>query len=238
MRDHTTPTTQSPPRAAPVQIRSQRRAHWAWFDHALIDDYAEHLGPIGVALYVALARYANHHTGQCWPSLVRLSRQLGITRLTARRYLQRLVDQGLIALQERPGHTFLVTLLDLPPQPQTYLPDKQGKEGACLPDKQGDVHTGSRRCIPGQHEPDLLNHKNQTTDNAWCVLQGHPAECTMAQESTDELVARFQALSSDEQAALRQQAKAHLTAAGVAPWFQIAPVVEAALFELLARIQG
>jgi len=60
----------------------------------------------------------------------------------------------------------------------------------------------------------------------------------MAQESTDELVARFQALSSDEQAALRQQAKAHLTAAGVAPWFQIAPVVEAALFELLARIQG
>ena len=40
----------------------------------------------------------------------------------------------------------------------------------------------------------------------------------MAQESTDELVARFQALSSDEQAALRQQAKAHLTAAGVAPW--------------------
>jgi len=90
-----------------MQVRSQRRAYWAWFDHALIDDYAQHLGPIGVALYVALARYANHHTGQCWPSLVRLSHQLGITRLTARRYLQRLADQGLIALQERPGHTFL-----------------------------------------------------------------------------------------------------------------------------------
>ena len=35
----------------------------------------------------------------------------------------------------------------------------------------------------------------------------------MAQESTNGLVARLQALSSDEQAALRQQAKAHLTAA-------------------------
>ena len=36
----------------------------------VIDDYARHLGPIGVALYVALARNANHHTGQCGPCVV------------------------------------------------------------------------------------------------------------------------------------------------------------------------
>jgi hypothetical protein len=235
MVDHTTPATAFPPRAERVRIRSQRRAHWAWFDHALIDDYAQHLGPIGVALYIALTRYANHHTGQCWPSLVRLSHQLGITRLTARRYLQRLVDQGLIALQERPGHTFLVTLLELSPRSQTCLPGKQGEDLSCLPDKQGDVHAGRNGCIRGKHEPDLLNQHNQTTATVWCVSQGHPEDSPKAQEQADELDTRFQALSPDAHAALRQQAKAHLTAQGIAPWLQIGPVVEATLFQLLAR---
>jgi len=235
MLHHTTPAPASPPGAVPMQVRSQRRAYWAWFDHALIDDYAQHLGPIGVALYVALARYANHHTGQCWPSLVRLSHQLGITRLTARRYLQRLADQGLIALQERPGHTFLVTLLDLPPRSQTCLPRKQGDGRACLPDKQGDGDAGRRGCIPGQHEPDLLNQHNLTTDKALDMWQGQPVDRTQAQARSDAFDTWFQALAPAEQAALRQQAKAHLTAQGVAPWLQIGPVVEATLFQFLAR---
>ena len=43
MLHHTTPAPASPPRAPTVQIRSQRRAHWAWFDHALIDDHAHQI---------------------------------------------------------------------------------------------------------------------------------------------------------------------------------------------------
>jgi len=238
MLHHTTLATASPPCAPTVQIRSQRHAHWAWFDHALIDDHAHQIGPIGVALYVALARYANHHTGQCWPSLVRLSRQLGMTRLTARRYLQRLVDQGLITVQERPGHTFLVTLLDILPPPQTCLSGKQGEGQTCLPDKQGDVHAGSSGCIRGEHEPDLLNQHNQTTDDAGCILHGTPEDSSPAQESIDVLTTRLQALSPAAHTALRQQAKVHLTAAGVAPWLQIGPVIEATMCELLTRSRG
>lgn len=235
MLHHTTPAPASPPRAAPMQVRSQRRAYWAWFDHALIDDYAQHVGPIGVALYVALARYANHHTGQCWPSLVRLSHQLGITRLTARRYLQRLADQGLIALQERPGHTFLVTLLELPPRSPPCLPRKQGEGGACVPDIHGDVHPASSGCIRDEHEPDLRNQHKQTTAKARGVSQGQPPAGPRAPARADEWDTWFQALSPAAQGALRQHAKAHLTAQGVAPWLQIGPVVEATLFELLAR---
>ena len=238
MLHHTTLAPAAPPRAPTVQIRSQRRAHWAWFDHALIDDHAHQIGPIGVALYVALARYANHHTGQCWPSLVRLSRQLGMTRLTARRYLQRLVDQGLITVQERHGHTFLVTLLDILPPPQTCLPDKQGEGRTCLPDKQGGVHAGSSGCIRGEHEPDLLNQHKQTTDNAGCRVHGPLEDSSKAQESIDVLTARLQALSPAAHTALRHQAKAHLTAAGVAPWLQIGPVIEATMCELLTRSRG
>ena len=169
---------------------------------------------------------------------MRLSRQLGITRLTARRYLQRLVDQGLITVQERHGHTFLVTLLDLLPPPQPCLPDKQGEGRTCLSGKQGDVHAGSSGCIRGEHEPDFLNQHKQTTDNAGCLVHGPLEDSSKAQESIDVLTARLQALAPAEHTALRQQAKAHLTAAGVAPWLQIGPVIEATMCELLARSRG
>src|SRR5262245_42306444 len=94
-----------------LHIRSHRKAHWFWLDNSLIDLHAKALGTIGVSLYVALARYCNARTGQCYPSLVRLSAQLGINRLTASRYLQKLIKHGLITVDMRPGHTAIVTLL-------------------------------------------------------------------------------------------------------------------------------
>ena len=69
------------------------------------------------------------------------------------------------------------------------------------------------------------------------MSQGQPEDSPRAQARTDEFDTWFQALSPEAQAALRQHAKAHLTAQGVAPWLQIGPVVEATLFQLLARAQ-
>ena len=125
-----TPHTAPVPEDAPLQVRSHRRAQWSWFDNALIDTHAQAIGPIGVALYVGLCRYASAKTGQCWPSLVRLSQQLGMTRLTARRYLQVLVEHGLIQVEARPGTTTLVTILEMPEAglPTPAAGDEDGQE--------------------------------------------------------------------------------------------------------------
>src|SRR5262245_37225425 len=96
-----------------LQIRSQRTTRWFWVDNQVIDVYGRQIGALGVALYCALARYCNRETGQCFPSLGRLGRQLGLTPLTVSRYLQRLVEHQLIAVEARPGHTAIITLLEL-----------------------------------------------------------------------------------------------------------------------------
>jgi hypothetical protein len=154
---------------APLQIWSHRRAHWFWCDNELIDCHAQALGPIGVALYVALARYAHHKTGQCWPSLVRLSAQLGMTHLTARRYLHRLVERGLIAMEPRPGHTTLITLLDMP---EVRVPSQDGK--GSLPrnevNEEGSYEITTPRydvttpLLSRNTEPDSLNQKERTNE--------------------------------------------------------------------------
>lgn len=247
MLHHTIPAPASPRETERVQIRSQRRAHWAWFDHALIDAYAQHIGPIGVALYVALARYANHHTGQCWPSLVRLSQQLGLTRLTARRYLQRLADHGLIALQERPGHTFLVTLLEVPREPQTCLRGKQVEATPCLQDKQEDVHAVNTRGIPDKHEPEILNQHRRTSLGHVVPEQGAHGSAAplgtapLATPSTPrdmDLADTFAQLPAPVQEDLYTAATARLRAQGVQPAFCIRPVVLAELFRGLQPAQG
>jgi hypothetical protein len=160
-----------------IQVRSHRRAQWFWLDNNLIDVHAQALGPIGVALYVVLARYCNHKTGQCYPSLTRLSAQLGINRLTASRYLQRLVDCRLITIEPRPGHPALVTLLDMaepPAAPQEStgcLPGKQVPQQGANDVSRGanDVSRGandvSRGCLPGNHEPDSSNQNNLTRED-------------------------------------------------------------------------
>ena len=109
------------PEQTPLQVRSHRRAKWAWFDTAVLDTYGPTLGPIGLSLYMALCRYANSTTGKCWPSLARLSHQCGISQMSASRHLKTLVRCGLIAIEQRPGTTALITLLDMPESPITEL---------------------------------------------------------------------------------------------------------------------
>jgi len=151
-----------------LQIRSHRRAQWFWIDNDVIDVHAQALGPIGVALYAALARYTNHKTGQCYPSLVLLSTKLGMTHLTARRYLHRLVERRLITVEPRPGHSALITLLDMPetdaPRQETTgsLPRNEVQEQGSY-DVPGDSYQVTTPLLPGNDEPDLQNQKKERT---------------------------------------------------------------------------
>ena len=114
-----TPHTAPVPEDAPLQVRSHRRAQWFWVDNTVLDTYGPTLGPIGLALYMGLCRYANSTTGKCFPSLVTLSRQCGISVISASRHLKTLVACGLIQIEPRPGTTAMITLLDIPESPIT-----------------------------------------------------------------------------------------------------------------------
>lgn len=240
-----------------LQIRSHRRAHWFWCDNALIDTHAQVIGAIGVALYVALARYANEKTGQCWPSLVRLSRQLGINHLTARRYLQRLVDRGLIIVASRPGSTALITLLDMPGQEEAGSLRRnevpvQGSDVVCEGTGQARSQV-TRGSLPGNTEPDFPNQTKERRTSTYSNLvcdrdeeqeQAANADTTATPTSSppravhpESVLPTLDDLAPATQERFGELARQSLITEGVAPWFLIRPVIEARMMALW-RAQG
>ncbi len=231
---------------SPLHIRSHRAAHWFWIDNAILDRHGPALGAIGLALYLALARYANGKTGQCYPSLGRLGRDIAVTPLTVSRYLHRLVTRGLITMEARPGFPSLVTLLDVPPEDaEGSLPGKEVAEGGSNGVKEGlnDVSTSP---IPPKDEPDVsqpdIMNQAQPPDG---YARGEEEETTPTlptpppvqhpMDSIDRILSSVPPATLDH---LRESARASLLAEGHSPWHIITPVLRVRMVELWEGLSG
>jgi hypothetical protein len=51
----------------PFSVEDRRKRGYFTIDNILLDEYGERLGPYGIAVYAALARFANQEQ-ECWPS--------------------------------------------------------------------------------------------------------------------------------------------------------------------------
>ena len=65
-----------------------------------MDDYAEKIGAIGVAIYTVLAWYADRQTGVCYPCIGTIAMKLKLGRTTVKKYLHPL-KYDLIAITSR-----------------------------------------------------------------------------------------------------------------------------------------
>jgi hypothetical protein len=79
----------------------QPRPHTFRIDNILIDEYGEKIGAIGVAVYNAVARYADRLTGICYPCIGTIAKKLKLGRTTVKKYLRILLNHGLIAISAR-----------------------------------------------------------------------------------------------------------------------------------------
>jgi helix-turn-helix protein len=70
-------------------------------DNIIVDEYAEKIGAIGVAIYNVLARHADRQTGICYPSIGLIARKLALGRTTVKKYLRILLNHCLIAISSR-----------------------------------------------------------------------------------------------------------------------------------------
>ena len=77
------------------------KGHYFGIPNDIIDKHGRTIGAIGVAVYAALARYADAKTGECWPAIARIERVLSLARSTVKIYLRKLEDAGLIEIEER-----------------------------------------------------------------------------------------------------------------------------------------
>jgi hypothetical protein len=217
--------------ASKLHVRSHRTAHWFWIDNAILDRHGPALGAIGLALYMALARYANAKTGQCYPSLGRLGRDIAVT--------------GLITMEARPGFPSIVTLLDVPQADEGSLPGKEVAEGDINGVKEGlnDVSTSP---IPSKDEPDVSQPDimNQAPTPDGCA-RGEEEEATptlptppLVQHPMDAIERILSTVPPTTLDHLRESARASLIAEGVSPWHVIAPTIAVRMAELWEGLSG
>jgi len=226
------PVPSTPPKSAPRTKDYLRRVRWLWMDNDLVDRYGEAIGVNGLGMYAALARYANQTTGQCWPSLQRLSQQLDCTRRSARRYLYKLVEVGLITVEERPGLPWLITLVALKHgdkgrvKKATGVSPKVGKK-AQHTQAQNDSTGGQKT----PHELSDPNERKQQSEKASDVAIAFGMGKGSNQDLTIE--EQLNALDAPAKAHLEDEAREALKAEGVPYYAAIGPVLRYRMEELL-----
>jgi hypothetical protein len=84
-----------------MRLRDARPRNFFWCDNIIIDQYARHLGPYALAVYVALVRHADSRTQTCYPSYATLAEELAISRDSVRRAVKTLLQYKLIGRKRR-----------------------------------------------------------------------------------------------------------------------------------------
>ena len=77
----------------------------------LYDNYGAQLGPYGLAVYVALCRYANQDS-ECWPSFATIAKGTGMSRRQVIREISKLEALRIIAVDRVPRKPSTFILLD------------------------------------------------------------------------------------------------------------------------------
>ena len=232
----------------PVQIRSIRTTRWLWIDNTVYDHYATQLGLEGLGLYVALARYANNKTAQCWPSLPRLATEMGTEVALLEEALHRLEAAKLIHIGHHPTKGTILTLLKpsadtLPaPAPVPVAPTLPSR--ACEDELNSKQDLKNKPCssLREEEQPERKEQPLRCAPAAGKKEYNHPDDETSSwtkppvawtAQRPDALLATAQ-LSPDDYATCYAAAKATLIAEGVKALCLITPIIEARMTSLLA----
>ena len=83
------------------EVRDLRDGDWYWVDKKILSAYGRTLGSSGIAVYNALAFFADSQTQRCFPAHKSIAGLLGISRRTVIRKLKLLKKLGLIRAKKR-----------------------------------------------------------------------------------------------------------------------------------------
>ena len=91
---------------------TQRRKPGTFFqvDNVLLDKFGKQLGAYGLVVYMALSRYRNSTTQECFPSKELLAEETGISVRSVHNALRQLERLGVIKTTGRKGRASLYTL--------------------------------------------------------------------------------------------------------------------------------
>lgn len=111
-------------------IVRDRRPGYLRVDNDVYDRFGPQLGPYGLAVYVALCRYANQDS-ECWPSYSTIARGTGMSKRKVIYEIQKLERLQIIAVERNQHTSNVFILLDtgaqhaLPPVHSMHSPGAQ-----------------------------------------------------------------------------------------------------------------
>jgi hypothetical protein len=135
-----------------MQIRDRRTVRRFFVDNVILDKYGKKLGPYGIAVYMALCRFADQSTQSCFPSVQTIADRIGAGTTKVREMLRLLEKLGLIETQQRKDSSSIYTLLDPP------CPDTPPQREASPPPTRG-VAPPQREALP--NNPHVNNQQQQ-----------------------------------------------------------------------------
>jgi DNA-binding transcriptional regulator YhcF (GntR family) len=96
------------------EVRDIRDSDWYWISRSVLEDFAQKIGVIGLALYNLYASYAREK-GMAFPSQETVAKTLEISIPTLIKYNKILEENGLIKIERRKneGKTNIIYLLKL-----------------------------------------------------------------------------------------------------------------------------
>jgi len=84
-------------------VRDMRDGNWYWINRAVLHIYGPKLKASGIAVYNALASFANFKTQSCFPTQKALAELTGMSRRTVSRKIKLLKELGLIKVERKKG---------------------------------------------------------------------------------------------------------------------------------------
>ena len=81
-------------------VVDRRKRGYFTVDNVLLDEYGSQLGPHGIAVYAALARFANQDQ-ECWPTYRTITDRTGVSRRQIVREIEKLEALGIISVTRR-----------------------------------------------------------------------------------------------------------------------------------------
>lgn len=82
------------------QAKDIRRPPFYWIDNTIYEKYAALIGVYGLAVYNALAYYANRD-GECFPAVLTIAKHLNCSDRMVQKTLHLLREHGLITIEDR-----------------------------------------------------------------------------------------------------------------------------------------
>lgn len=84
-----------------MEVRDERKRGWYYVENVIIDAHLADIGTTAFSLYCVLARFTDHDSRACWPSIRTLAKRMGCSVNTIRTATATLTDAGLIAVEKR-----------------------------------------------------------------------------------------------------------------------------------------